>query len=631
MTTSTPAVGNNGSGGTSLSGLVSGINTSQIIAELMTVAAQPQQQLESQRSSFQNRVQNYQSLNAALQTVGNDAKALATPVGWNVFAATTSDDTVATASTGAGAAGGNLSFTVNNLATSSALISSASVPALTTPVATGNLLLSQAGALGFSAVAGDQTLATGTHTLTVTQATTGASVTGTSIPPASTTVIAGTNDTLQYTLDGTAQSLTIAAGTYTPTQLAAAVSTASGGNLSAQINGSGQLELTTTSQGSAHSMTVTGGDGLSALGLVAGSSGTGTDGAVSVDGGPSVTVSDAHAGATVSLTSATGGTVTATLSGGLVAGTTKLTNVSTNSGDLTDVVNAINSSGANTTATAVQIGGGGYRLQLSSNATGAASDLTLAPNVFNGTLGTLNVLQAGTDASITVGTGQNAYQVTSATNSVTGVMPGVTIGLVKASATPVTVSVATDATSLSTQVQTMVNDINTVISQAKSSTQFDPSGQTTGALIGDSIVESLGGGLVAALTSEVAGSSLQDASAIGITVGSDSTIAFDSAKFSAALAANPQAVSALFQQTSGGGIAQQLQTYADSMSNPITGAITTEINGSQSDITDLNNQISAWTPILTQQQQQLTNQFNAMETTLAQLESQSAALTALGG
>ncbi len=566
-----------------------------------------------------------------MQTVGTDAKALAIPAGWDVFAATTSDATTATATAGSGAVGGNLTFTVNNLATSGALISSASVAALTTPVTTGNLLLSQAGGLGFSALAGDQTLATGAHTLTVTQGTTGATVTAATEPAPSTTIVTGTNDTVQYTLDGSPQTVTIPAGTYTPTQLAAAVATASAGELTAQINGSGQLVLSTTSQGSAHSMTVTAGDALSALGLVAGSSGTGTDGAVSVDGGPSVTVSDAHAGATVSLTSGTGGTVTATLAGGLVAGTTTLTNVATKTGDLTDVVNAINSSDANMTATAVQTGSGGYHLQLSADGTGTASDLTLAPTVFNGTLGTLNVLQAGADASITVGSGTNAYQVTSSTNSVTGVMPGVTIGLVKASTTPVTVSVATDATTLATQVQTMVNDINTVISQSQSATQYDPNGQTTGPLIGDSVVEGLGGGLVAALTSEVAGSSLQDASAIGITVNSNGTISFNSTTFTNALTANPQAVSALFQQASGGGIAQQLQTYADSMSNPITGAITTEINGTQSDVTDLNNQISAWTPILTQQQQQLTNQFNAMETTLAQLQSQSAALSALGG
>src|SRR5580704_15988311 len=167
--TTTPTVGSNGSGTSTLSGLVSGIDTSTIISELMSVAAQPQQQLESQRSTDETRVQTYQSLNSAVQTVGTDAKALAIPAGWDVFAATTSDATTATATAGSGAVGGNLTFTVNNLATSSALISSASVAALTTPVTTGNLLLSQAAGLGFSAVAGDQTLATGAHTLTVTQ------------------------------------------------------------------------------------------------------------------------------------------------------------------------------------------------------------------------------------------------------------------------------------------------------------------------------------------------------------------------------------------------------------------------------------------------------------------------------
>ena len=47
----TPTVGSNGNGASTLSGLVSGIDTSTIISELMSVAAQPQQQLESQRST----------------------------------------------------------------------------------------------------------------------------------------------------------------------------------------------------------------------------------------------------------------------------------------------------------------------------------------------------------------------------------------------------------------------------------------------------------------------------------------------------------------------------------------------------------------------------------------------------
>jgi flagellar hook-associated protein 2 len=622
---SIPSVGATG-GSPSLSGLESGINTAQVVSELMSVAAQPQQLLQGEQQSDQTKVTAYQALNTALQSVSTDAELLSLPSDWQAMAASSSDSTVATATATSGAVGGAFTFTVNNLATSASLISSASVASTATAVTSGNLLLSEAGGLGFSALAGDQTLATGAHTLTVTTATGGATLTGTTAVGASTTVTTGTNDTLAYTLDGAAKTLTIAAGTYSATQLAAAVASASNGDFTTSLNGNGQLQLVTTAQGSAHSATVTGGDALTSLGLTGGTTGTGTDGAVSLDGGASVAVSDAHAGAQLTLTSATGGTVTATLAGGLSAGSTTLQNVSTGGGSLAEVVNAVNTAGAGMSATAVSTGNG-YRLQLTSSTTGAAAAPTLASNTFTGSLGSLVWLQAGQDATITVGSGANAYQVTSATNQLTGTLPGVSLDLVKASATPVTVTVAPDAASMATKVQTLVTDINSVITQAQSATAFTANNAAlTGPLLGDSTVEGLLSGLTEALTGGVPGAALGDASSIGITVNSNGTLAFDSTKFTAAMASNPQGVEDLFQRTAGNGIAQQAKTFADAMSDPVKGAITAEIQGTQADMTSLTTQINAWTPILTAEQQQLTQEFTQMETALSQLAAQKAAL-----
>ncbi|HVM64081.1 MAG TPA: flagellar filament capping protein FliD, partial [Acidimicrobiales bacterium] len=441
-----------------------------------------------------------------------------------------------------------------------------------------------------------------------------------------TTVTTGSNDTLTYTVDGVARALTLAAGTYGPTQLAAAVAAASNGDFTATINGNGQLQLTTTAQGSAHSASITGGTALAALGLTAGTSGTGTDGAVSLDGGPSVAVQDAHAGAQVTLTSGTGGTVVATLSGGLTAGTTTLTNVSTASGSLADVVAAINGTNAGMTATAASVGSG-YRLEVTSTSTGAASTLTLSPTAFLGSLGTMTTLQAGQDASLTVGSGPNAYQVTSSTNQVANALPGVTVDLLKAGTGPVTITVGPDGAGLANNVQSLVNDINSVITQAKAATAYDPNNPVnTGPLLGDFTVEGLASGLTEALTGRIAGSGLGDASAIGITVNSDGTIAFDQSKFKTAMATNPQGVADLFQRTGGNGIAQQLKAFADGMSDPNSGAITAAIQGSQATITDLNNEITAWQPLLDMQRQQLTQEFTQMETALAQLNAQKSAL-----
>jgi flagellar hook-associated protein 2 len=583
--------------------------------------------LRGQQQIDQTKITAYQALNTALQSVGTDALLLNLPGDWQATAATSSDPTVATATSTAAAVGGAFTFSVNNLATSSSLISSASVASTATAVTSGNLLLSEAAGLGFSGLAGDQVLVAGSHTLTVTTATTGAAMTGSTAVAPSTTIAAGSNDTLTYTIDGTAKSLTIGPGTYGVTQLAAAVATASNGNLAAHVNGSGDLVLTTTAQGSAHSASVTGGTALTALGLTAGTSGTGTDGAVSLDGGASVAVSDAHAGAQITLTSGTGGTVTATLAGGLTAGTSTLTNVSTGSGSLSDVIAAINAAGAGMSATAVGVGAAGYRLQVTSSTTGAAASVTLSPNAFLGSLGTLSPLQQGQDATLTVGSGPNAYQVTSASNQVSGALPGVSLSLLKAGTGPVTVTVGADASGIASKVQNMVNDINSVITQASGAIAYDPNNAAnSGPLLGDNMVESLAGGLTEAMTGGIPGATLADASAVGITVNTDGTLKFDQAKFTSAMTSNPHAVADLFQRTAGNGIAQQVKAFADGMSDPNKGVITASITGNQASIADLTTQINAWQPLLTLQRQQLTREFTQMETALAHLNTQKAAL-----
>ena len=62
------------------------------------------------------------------------------------------------------------------------------------------------------------------------------------------------------------------------------------------------------------------------------------------------------------------------------------------------------------------------------------------------------------------------------------------------------------------------------------------------------------------------------------------------------------------------------------MSDPVKGAITAAIQGTQADNTSLGTEIAAWQPILALQRQLLTNEFNNMETVLSQLKSQSAAM-----
>jgi flagellar hook-associated protein 2 len=242
----------------------------------------------------------------------------------------------------------------------------------------------------------------------------------------------------------------------------------------------------------------------------------------------------------------------------------------------------------------------------------------------------LQALQQGDQTKITAYQALNSALQSVSTDSVLMSLP------TDWQATAATTSDATIATATSTSaavggaftfsVQNLVNDINSVINQAKSAVSYDPTNAAnSGPLLGDSTVEGLASG-TQAVTGGISGSTLGDASALGITVNAGGTLAFDQTKFQSALAANPQGVADLFQRTAGNGIAQQVKAFADGMSDPTKGAITAAIQGNQASITDLTGEINAWQPILDMERTPLTTEFTQMEMALSQLNSQKAAL-----
>ncbi len=188
----------------------------------------------------------------------------------------------------------------------------------------------------------------------------------------------------------------------------------------------------------------------------------GVDGLISLDGGAATTVSNAVAGTAVTLVGAGGDSVVATLAGGLRSGVATTSSVDVAAGaTLADVVSALNDPSTGVSATAVQVGTAAYRLQLTSTTTGSASDVTVSSGAFpagQSTLGDMQELSAGTDTVLHVGTGPGAFDVTSSTTSVTGLMPGVTINAVKADpSTPVTVNVSADGAGMADKMASLVD------------------------------------------------------------------------------------------------------------------------------------------------------------------------------
>lgn len=560
-------------------GIVGNLNVSGLVEAGLEAYEQPITDIENQQSTNDSDVSDYQQINSDLASLQTAAQALSTPEDWQQMQATSSDSTVATATAASGTPAGSISFVVNQLAAAETVVSSGSV-ASTSDVVTDSpdFLLSQGGAqLGFASLSSDG-LSLGQHTVQVTQASQAAQTTGTTNFSGSSAVgiTSGSNDTIDLTVNGTAYSVTIppasGGGSYTGSQLVSAINTAlqtatdtatsQTVDLSSVLQAgltdgsSGDLVLATTAQGADQSLQVTGGDALATLGLsTMGSASTGVDGMVSVDGGAAQDVGTVTGGQTLSLQAATGAVSATVVSAPTTVGASLLqvgsvtaTDVGTGNGSLADLVSNINGAGTGITASAVQSGTDSYVLQLTASQTGAANDLSVDTGAFSGSsLGTLQVAEAGTNAEIQVG-GTSGYTLSSATNTFSSLLPGLSVTVDQTSTKPVTVSVSPDAGALAGDVSTLVSAANTVLSDVQKYGGYNEATQTGGPLMGSAALQDITNQVQSIMASVTGTSSLGNAESIGITLTSSGTVNFNQSAFEQAFNKNPTAVAAMFTQ-----------------------------------------------------------------------------------
>ncbi|WP_158867198.1 flagellar filament capping protein FliD [Leifsonia sp. AG29] len=319
------------------------------------------------------------------------------------------------------------------------------------------------------------------------------------------------------------------------------------------------------------------------------------------------------------------------------------TQVTAASASLADVAAAINQAGVGVNATQVSAGldpSTGqplYRLQLTSAKTGAAGAFTVyrgtPADVAAGTAtnllsdpGAAQVRQAQ-DAQLTLWAGTAAAQtVTSATNTFSDLLPGVSVSVTATSATPVTLTVARDDKSLTAAANSLVSGVNgilTFISQQQAvSTSTDAAGGTVvtgGPFTSDSTARDVNQQLLDAVIAPVNGIS---PSTYGISITKDGAVTFDSDAFGKAMAADPVTVKAALST-----IAQRVADASTAASDSYTGSISLKIKGEQSTVKDLNDQITDWDTRLADRRSTLEKTYANLEVQLQQLQSQSSWLT----
>lgn len=313
------------------------------------------------------------------------------------------------------------------------------------------------------------------------------------------------------------------------------------------------------------------------------------------------------------------------------------------SGSVNDIVTAINQSSAGVSAIAVASGKDAttgatlYRLQLTSTNTGASGAFSIyqgsPSDVTAGTASNLldasgaASIQSASDASVTLWAGTAAAQtVTSSTNTLSNLLPGVSVTVSKVVTSPVTLTISPDTTTITNAASALVTAVQTILSsiatQSAITSSTDSSGNITtsgGPFTGDTLIRNAGTALFNAVAQTSTGVS---PASIGIDINNDGTITFDSATFQAALASDPTGTQALLQS-----ISSAVETQATAQSDPISGALTTRAASITSAITGLNSQVSAWTTELAARQTALESAYASMESQLSALKTQQNWLT----
>ncbi len=210
---------------------------------------------------------------------------------------------------------------------------------------------------------------------------------------------------------------------------------------------------------------------------------------------------------------------------------------------LSSIATKINAANAGVTATVVH-DGSGDRLLMRSNNTGIDADFqvattgdpSLAGFAFDNAGGPTGMVsaavQAPKDAEATI----NGVAVTSATNSLTDTVPGLTMQLTQVTTAPVTVKISKDVATVRANIQAFLKAYNAVNQTLTDATKYDAATKTAGPLQGDSTIVGLQNALRSLLGSSSNGSTFQRLSDIGLQMQKDGSLTVNSTKFESAIA-----------------------------------------------------------------------------------------------
>jgi len=303
---------------------------------------------------------------------------------------------------------------------------------------------------------------------------------------------------------------------------------------------------------------------------------------------------------------------------------------------LAQIRDAINSAPDNSNlvqATIVNAADGAH-LVLSAQASGDANKIVIAQNGGNGGLSKLEYSATMGDNYTEQHKAQDAvifvagFERRSTTNTFENVVDGVTVTLLKEDEVDKTrtFSVSKDTNGTTARVKKFVDAYNALEKQIASLRSYDAQTKKAGPLLGDAMLRGMETDLRTKLTNSVGGltGTYQSLASIGITTQKDGTLSLDSDKLAKALNADFDGVAQLFGSENGvakrlaGSLDAALAT--DAQINTRTKSLNAKSLSLQKDAADLEVRMA-------EVEKRYNAQFNALDSLLSNLSSQSSFLT----
>ena len=279
---------------------------------------------------------------------------------------------------------------------------------------------------------------------------------------------------------------------------------------------------------------------------------------------------------------------------------------------LSGLAAAINQAGAGVRASVIS-DASGARLSLVSNTIGAAGAITIdstqLQDASSGAPLSFNPGQQAQDAQLIV----DGIPLSSSTNTVSNVIPGVTFQLLNTTTSPVQVQIANDTGSATTSITTLVTDYNAVITALNAQEGKDSSGNAE-PLFGNSLVSSIQQQFSSALTSQQ-GAGIRTIADLGLQVNGNGTLTVNNDTLTQALTSQFADVQNFFQAKSSFGVSMMTAVNSSGSSDPL-GTLNQAAQSNARMEGSLNASVSTLEASIATQKTQLTAQLNAANQTL---------------